>query len=79
MKVGIKLGKVKKFGIGWCIPHRVEVLEAVNAVCVCVGGFLPPIFDVRTNRALPSQRSFLQLEEYMFLLGGNFMPGTEKL
>ena len=22
MKVGIKLGKVKKFGIGWCIPHR---------------------------------------------------------
>ena len=21
MKVGIKLGKVKKFGIGWC-PHR---------------------------------------------------------
>ena len=38
MKVGIKLGKVKKFGIGWCIPHRVEVLEAVNAVCVGVGG-----------------------------------------
>ena len=23
MKVGIKLGKVKKFRIGWCIPHRV--------------------------------------------------------
>jgi hypothetical protein len=23
MKVGIKLGKVKKFGIGWCIPLRV--------------------------------------------------------
>ena len=23
MKVGIKLGKVKKFGIGWCIPYRV--------------------------------------------------------
>ena len=23
MKVGIKLVKVKKFGIGWCIPHRV--------------------------------------------------------
>ena len=22
MKVGIKLGKVKKFGIGWSIPHR---------------------------------------------------------
>ena len=23
MKVGIKLVKVKKFWIGWCIPHRV--------------------------------------------------------
>ena len=23
MKVGMKLGKVEKFGIGWCIPHRV--------------------------------------------------------
>ena len=23
VKVGIKLGKVKKFVIGWCIPHRV--------------------------------------------------------
>ena len=23
MKVGIKLVKVKKFGICWCIPHRV--------------------------------------------------------
>ena len=23
MKVGIKLGKVKKIGIGWCIPLRV--------------------------------------------------------
>ena len=23
MKVGIKLGKVKKFGTGWCIPNRV--------------------------------------------------------
>ena len=23
MKVGVKLGKVKKFGIGWCFPHRV--------------------------------------------------------
>jgi hypothetical protein len=22
MKVGMYLGKVKKFGIGWCIPHR---------------------------------------------------------
>ena len=23
MKVGMFIGKVKKFGIGWCIPHRV--------------------------------------------------------
>ena len=30
MKVGIKLVKVKKFGISWCIPHRVV---AENAVC----------------------------------------------
>ena len=28
MKVGIKLGKVKKFGIGWCIPHRVSADKA---------------------------------------------------
>ena len=35
MKVGIKLGKVKKFGIGWCIPHRVV---ADNAK----GGFVRP-------------------------------------
>ena len=28
MKVGIKFGKVKKFGIGWCIPHRVVVDNA---------------------------------------------------
>ena len=27
MKVGIKLGKVKKFGIGWCIPKRVVADE----------------------------------------------------
>ena len=23
MKVGIILGKIKKFGIGWCIHHRI--------------------------------------------------------
>ena len=28
MKVGIKLVKVKKFGIGWCIPHRVVAENA---------------------------------------------------
>ena len=40
MKVGIKLVKVKKFGIGWCIPHRVV---ADNAK----GGFVrtPPRWD----------------------------------
>ena len=31
MKVGIKLGKVKKFGIGWCIPHRVVADNAPTA------------------------------------------------
>ena len=28
MKVGIKLGKVKKFGIGWCIPHKMATDNA---------------------------------------------------
>ena len=28
MKVGIQLGKVKKFGIGWCIHH---IMAADNA------------------------------------------------
>ena len=28
MKVGIKLGKVKKFGIGWCIFHRMVANNA---------------------------------------------------
>ena len=28
MKVGIELGKVKKFGIGWCIPHRMAADNA---------------------------------------------------
>ena len=35
MKVGIKLGKVKKFGIGWCIPHRVVAEDDK-------GGFVQP-------------------------------------
>ena len=28
MKVGIKIGKVKKFGIGWCILHRMAADNA---------------------------------------------------
>ena len=28
MKVGIKLGKVKKFGIGWCIHYRMAADNA---------------------------------------------------
>ena len=28
MKVRIKLGKVKKFGIGWCIPHKMAADNA---------------------------------------------------
>ena len=28
MKVGIKLGKVKKFGIGWCIHHKMAADNA---------------------------------------------------
>ena len=28
MEVGMELGKVKKFGIGWCIPHRMAADDA---------------------------------------------------
>jgi hypothetical protein len=28
MKVGMLIGKVKKFGIGWCIPHRMAADKA---------------------------------------------------
>ena len=28
MKVGMFIGKVKKFGIGWCIPHRMAADNA---------------------------------------------------
>ena len=28
MKVEIKLGKVKKFGIGWCIPYKMAADNA---------------------------------------------------
>ena len=46
MKVGIKLGKVKKFGIGWCIPHR---MAADNAE----GGSVrtPPPYSIGLNPA----------------------------
>ena len=36
MKVGIKFRKVKQFGIGWCIPHRVVGDNAK-------GGFVQPL------------------------------------
>ena len=45
MKVGIKLEKVKKFGIGWCIPHRMAADNAKGGLC----GPLPPIW-YRVNR-----------------------------
>jgi hypothetical protein len=28
MKIGMSIGKVKKFGIGWCVPHRVAADNA---------------------------------------------------
>ena len=28
MKVGLFVGKVKKFGISWCIPHRMAADNA---------------------------------------------------
>ena len=32
MKVGIKLGKVKKFGIGWCIHHRMAADNGIGLI-----------------------------------------------
>ena len=32
MKVGMLIGKVKKFGIGWCIPHRMAADNAEGGV-----------------------------------------------
>ena len=42
MKVEMFLGKVKKFGIGWCIPHR---MAADNAK----GGTDPPPNGIGLN------------------------------
>ena len=42
MKVGIQLGKVKKFGIGWCIHHRMAAENAAwfKVSCIWAGIFL---------------------------------------
>ena len=49
MKVGIKLGKVKKFGIGWCIPHRMAADKA------------PPAWNrVNTREFMVNRKSSLQ-------------------
>ena len=40
MKVGIKLVKVKKFGIGWCIPHRMAADKAEGG-----SGQTPPAWN----------------------------------
>ena len=42
MKVGMFIGKVKKYGIGWCIPHR---MAADNAE----GGLARPPASNRVN------------------------------
>ena len=47
MKVGIKLGKVKKFGIGWCIPHRMAADNAKG------GSVQTPPTWYRVNRGVP--------------------------
>ena len=45
MKVGMFIGKVKKFGISWCIPHR---MAADNAK----GGSGPPApYRVKSHMA----------------------------
>ena len=42
MKVGIKFGKVKKFGIGWCILHRMAADNAKGGVPARGGPCGPP-------------------------------------
>ena len=61
MKVGIKLEKVKKFGIGWCIPHR---MAADNAK----GGSVqtPPPHGIGLNQNLSPQ---FHLNPLKWLLG----------
>ena len=44
MKVGTKLGKVKKVGIGWCFPHRMVADNAEGG-----SGQTPPPASYRVN------------------------------
>ena len=53
MKVGIKLGKVKKFGIGWCIPHRMAADNAKGGVRAH-----PPPHGIGLNDHIDIQGSF---------------------
>ena len=52
MKVGIKLGKVKKFGIGWCIHHRMAADNAEGG-----SGQTPPAWN-RVKQQIRFQSMF---------------------
>ena len=44
MKVGMFIGKFKKFGIGWCIPHRMAYCPTVCATPITVMGSVMGLF-----------------------------------
>ena len=57
MKVGIKLGKVKKFGIGWCIHHRMAADNAEGG-----SGQTPPAwYRVKGNFEMLIKRQTVNL------------------
>ena len=73
MKVGIKLGKVKKFEIGWCISHRVvadNIIKTKNAnICekiIFLTIFVKKSFFFRSKKNLTAFffRSYKKMKNY---------------
>ena len=58
MKVRIKLGKVKKFGIGWCNPHRVMADNAGG------GSHEPPLGVISPTGDAPTNPKFLDFSKF---------------
>ena len=63
MKVGIKFGKVKKFGIGWCILHR---MAADNAK----GGSVrpPPPYGIGLIHSRLRYSGFVVFDDFTYCL-----------
>ena len=62
MKVGMFIGKVKKFGIGWCIPHRMAADNAEGG-----SGLTPPPALYRVK-----MKCFTKLLVCTYLVFGNY-------